>query len=148
MTSPSTATSERTAAPRCAAMLPRCGRSSTPWKSTRLSSTHDPANQTRLLPLALQGLSEPHTGQVPLAPASRLGRQLLRLVVGIRYKILLCVVMVYLRFRGGFSRRRPRRLLIMSTASMFASVIKVLATARPLLSQAFTGAIRVQRSVR
>ena len=38
--------------------------------------------------LALQGLSEPHTGQVPLAPASRLGRQLLRLVVGVRYKIL------------------------------------------------------------
>ena len=30
--------------------------------------------------VALQGLSEPHTGQVPLAPASRLGRQLLRLV--------------------------------------------------------------------
>ena len=30
--------------------------------------------------------------QVPLAPASRLGRQLLRLVVGVRYKILSCVV--------------------------------------------------------
>lgn len=32
--------------------------------------------------VALQGLSEPHTGQVPLAPASRLGRQLLRLDSG------------------------------------------------------------------
>ena len=105
---------------------------------------HDPANQTRLLPLALQGLSEPHTGQVPLAPASRLGRQLLRLVVGVRYKILESVVMVYLRFRGGFSRRRSLRLLLIlstasNSASKLASVIKVLATAWATAFTAFHG---------
>ena len=59
--------------------------------ASTVCGVHDPANQTRLLPLALQGLSEPHTGQVPLAPASRLGRQLLRLVVGVRYKIRSCI---------------------------------------------------------
>ena len=56
---------------------------------------HDPANQTRLLPLALQGLSEPHTGQVPLAPASRLGRQLLRLVGGSKIQDTFYVLLRY-----------------------------------------------------
>jgi hypothetical protein len=80
--------------------------------ASTVCGVHDPANQTRLLPLALQGLSEPHTGQVPLAPASRLGRQLLRLVVGVRYKIL-HVLLWYTSGSAAFSRRRPRRLLIL-----------------------------------
>ena len=61
--------------------------------------------QAKLLALAIVASgAELGTNDRGLSNASdEVGRQLLRLVVGVRYKILSCVVMVYLRFCGVFS---------------------------------------------